>query len=58
MLIKRIIKKPIEFVAGSLMFIIAGVVFLQVISRYFFEYPLTWPEELAKYLEAIRVLKK
>lgn len=47
---KRILKKPIEFLAGSLMLIIASVVFLQVVSRYLFEYPLMWPEELAKYL--------
>ena len=46
----RIFEKPLEFLAGSLMFIIAAVVFLQVVSRYLLEYPLIWPEELAKYL--------
>ena len=47
---KKIFEKPLEFLAGALMFIIASVVFIQVVSRYLLEYPLIWPEELAKYL--------
>ena len=49
-LLKSIYKKPVEFVCGSLMVGITGVVFLQVISRYVFRHPFDWPEELARFL--------
>jgi len=49
-LLKGIYRKPVEFVCGSLMVGITGVVFLQVISRYVFRHPFDWPEELARFL--------
>ncbi len=49
-LLKAVCKKPVEFICGSLMVGITGVVFLQVISRYVFRHPFDWPEELARFL--------
>lgn len=49
-LLKAICRKPVEFLCGSLMVGITGVVFLQVISRYVFRHPFDWPEELARFL--------
>ena len=49
-LLEIIYKKPVELSCGLLMLAITGVVFLQVISRYVFNYPFDWPEELARFL--------
>jgi len=49
-LLKGIYRKPVEFICGSLMVAITGVVFLQVVSRYVFRHPFDWPEELARFL--------
>jgi TRAP-type C4-dicarboxylate transport system permease small subunit len=49
-LLETIYKKPVELACGLLMIAITGVVFLQVISRYVFNYPFEWPEELARFL--------
>lgn len=49
-LLKVLYRKPVEFVCGSLMAAITGVVFLQVISRYVFRHPFDWPEEVARFL--------
>jgi TRAP-type C4-dicarboxylate transport system permease small subunit len=48
--LKIIYQKPVELACGALMVAITAVVFLQVISRYVFNYPFDWPEELARYL--------
>jgi len=48
--LKIIYQKPVELACGALMVAITGVVFLQVISRYVFNYPFDWPEEMARYL--------
>ena len=48
--LKIIYQKPVELACGALMVAITVVVFLQVISRYVFNYPFDWPEELARYL--------
>ena len=45
-----IYRNPVEVACGGIMVAIAGVVFLQVVSRYVFNYPFDWPEELARYL--------
>ncbi|MCL4744264.1 MAG: TRAP transporter small permease [Burkholderiaceae bacterium] len=36
-----------NFVTTSLVVVIAAILLLQVIGRYVFEYPFTWPEELS-----------
>ena len=48
--LKIIYQKPVELACGALMVAITAVVFLQVVSRYVFNYPFDWPEELARYL--------
>jgi TRAP-type C4-dicarboxylate transport system permease small subunit len=48
--LKIIYQKPVELACGALMVAITAVVFLQVISRYVFNYPFDWPEEMARYL--------
>jgi TRAP-type C4-dicarboxylate transport system permease small subunit len=48
-LLRSICRKPVEFICGSLMVGITGVVFLQVVSRYVFRHPFDWPEELARF---------
>ena len=48
--LKIICRKPVELACGLLMVGITAVVFLQVVSRYVFNYPFDWPEELARYL--------
>jgi TRAP-type C4-dicarboxylate transport system permease small subunit len=48
--LKIIYRKPVELACGALMVAITAVVFLQVVSRYVFNYPFDWPEELARYL--------
>lgn len=50
--IKAIINYPLEFIGGALFSIMAIVVFSQVISRYVFRAPFSWPEELARLLFA------
>ena len=45
-----ICRKPVELACGALMVAIPAVVFLQVVSRYVFNYPFDWPEEMARYL--------
>jgi TRAP-type C4-dicarboxylate transport system permease small subunit len=48
--LKIIYQNPVELACGALMVAITAVVFLQVVSRYVFNYPFDWPEELARYL--------
>jgi TRAP-type C4-dicarboxylate transport system permease small subunit len=48
--LKIIYQKPVELACGALMVAITAVVFLQVLSRYVFNYPFDWPEEMARYL--------
>jgi len=48
--LKIIYQKPVELACGALMVAIPAVVFLQVVSRYVFNYPFDWPEEMARYL--------
>jgi TRAP-type C4-dicarboxylate transport system permease small subunit len=48
--LKILYQKPVELACGALMVAITAVVFLQVISRYVFNYPFDWPEEMARYL--------
>ncbi len=48
--LKIVYQKPVELACGALMVAITAVVFLQVVSRYVFNYPFDWPEELARYL--------
>ena len=48
--LKIIYQKPVELACGALMVAITAVVFLQVVSRYVFNYPFDWPEEMARYL--------
>jgi len=48
--LKIIYQKPVELACVALMVAITAVVFLQVISRYVFNYPFDWPEEMARYL--------
>jgi TRAP-type C4-dicarboxylate transport system permease small subunit len=48
--LKIFYQKPVEVACGALMVAITAVVFLQVISRYVFNYPFDWPEEMARYL--------
>lgn len=45
-----LLRHPVEWACGLLMTAIAGIVFLQVITRYLLTYPLDWPEELARIL--------
>ncbi|MEN2467356.1 TRAP transporter small permease [Ornithinibacillus sp. FSL M8-0202] len=45
----KILVKTLYYVCGFLMFLMVSVVTAQVISRYLFNSPLTWTEELARY---------
>lgn len=45
-----LVTHPVEWACGLLMTAITVLVFLQVITRYVLEYPLDWPEELARIL--------
>jgi TRAP-type C4-dicarboxylate transport system permease small subunit len=49
-MVKQALKKPVESMCGLLMVLITLVIFLQVISRYVFQHPFDWPEELARFL--------
>ncbi|MFS0673897.1 TRAP transporter small permease [Ornithinibacillus sp. 179-J 7C1 HS] len=45
----NILVKTLYYVCGLLMFLMVSVVTAQVISRYLFNSPFTWTEELARY---------
>ena len=49
-LIKKILDRVVDVTVVLLMIFIVVVVFLQVFSRYVLNCPLTWSEELARYL--------
>ncbi len=44
------LRRCVELVCAALMAAITAVVFLQVLTRYVFQHPFDWPEELARYL--------
>ena len=46
--IKGIIRHPLEYIGGVIFSILAIVVFLQVVFRYIFHAPFSWPEEFAR----------
>ncbi len=43
------LRHPVQALAALLMALITGVVFFQVLTRYVFQHPFDWPEELARY---------
>lgn len=45
----RPLRDPVQALAAALMALITGVVFFQVLTRYVFQHPFDWPEELARY---------
>jgi TRAP-type transport system small permease protein len=42
----------LDFFNGLLVAVMALAIFLQVLARYVFDYPLSWPEELGRFLFA------
>jgi TRAP-type C4-dicarboxylate transport system permease small subunit len=48
--LRTLVTHPVEWACGLLMTGITVLVFLQVITRYVLEYPLDWPEEMARIL--------
>jgi TRAP-type C4-dicarboxylate transport system permease small subunit len=48
--LRSLVTHPVEWACGLLMTGITVLVFLQVITRYVLEYPLDWPEEVARIL--------
>lgn len=43
------VRRAVELACAVLMAAITGVVFLQVLTRYVFQHPFEWPEEIARY---------
>ena len=48
--IETFCQRLLEFVAGMLVLAIAAILLLQVVGRHVFEYPFSWPEEVAGFM--------